>query len=173
MKRGIRIAILLASLLCIFLPARAEITRGQKTFGVTAGYVTKNHTMSAGLQFEYAFSRRFVLAPSVDYLFRNHNKDGLMINIDYHGPWQLGHSGKWYLFHIVGVNYASYTYHRNRHDEIVSDDSNERINKVGLNIGAGVAYYVTPTLRLQFQGKFNWIKYNNTGLFNLGISYVF
>ena len=63
--------VLLTSLAMPLAIEAQGIERGQKTLGLTAGYVTVNRSASAGLQFSYAFSRHFVLAPSIDYVFRN------------------------------------------------------------------------------------------------------
>ncbi|MDE6371717.1 MAG: hypothetical protein K2K92_09555 [Duncaniella sp.] len=149
--------------------------KGQKSMGVRTGYVTLNKTAMAGIEFQYAFSRHFVLAPSVDYIFRNENLDGLLINLDYHGPWQLDKSGRWNFYHILGINYASWGSHTlgDISESNRSDDVTTRFNRVGLDFGAGIAYFIKPTLRVSFQGKFNWVKAHNTGLFNVGISYVF
>ncbi len=174
MKKLIMGAIFAAMAMPLAVNAQG-IERGQKTLGLTAGYVTANKSASAGLQFSYAFSRHFVLAPSIDYIFRNENLDGLLINIDYHGPWRLGTSDKWYVYHILGVNYGSWSLHTKQLNENGDsyDDVTTRSNHVGLDFGAGVAWCVTPSLRLTVQGKFNWIKDNNSGLFNAGISYIF
>lgn len=155
----------------------AQTTKGRTSFGVKTGYVTLNKTASAGIELQYAFSNHFVLAPSIDYVFRNENLDGLLFNLDYHGPWQLDKDGKWYFYHILGVNYASWSTHTKAapddNGHYNDDDVTTRFNRVGLDFGAGFDYYVRPTLKLSLQGKFNWIKDHNTGLFNIGISYVF
>ena len=158
----------------------ADITKGCKTFGVRTGYATLNRAPLAGIEFSYAFNRHFILAPSIDYVFRNDNLDGLLFNIDYHGPWQLTPSGRVYLYHILGINYASWSRHEptttsetERDATTDSDDVTTRTNRLGVDVGAGVAFYVTPTLRLSLQGKFNWVKDHNAGIFNLGISYAF
>lgn len=154
------------------------IERGQKTVGVTAGYVTTNRSASAGLQFSYAFSRHFLLAPSIDYVFRHRDRDAILVNIDYHGPWSLDGSGKWYVYHILGVNFGSWNHHSYTDQPLTRgvggmDDVTTRRSHIGLDFGLGFALNVTPTLRLTCQGKFNWIRHDNTGLFNVGISYVF
>lgn len=157
----------------------AQLAKGRKSLGVKTGYITLNKTATAGIELQYAFSRHFVLAPSIDYVFRNESMDGLMINLDYHGPWQLDRNGKWYFYHILGVNYASWSTYIKPDPAAgitgtdINDDVTTRVNRIGLNFGAGIDYYVSPTLKLSLQGKFNWIKDDNTGLFNLGISYVF
>lgn len=167
-----KLFITLASALALTVCASgAGIERGQKTFGLRAGYATVTHAPMAGIEFSYAFSPHFVLAPNIDYVFRHNRVDGLLFNIDYNGPWSLSHDGRLYFYHILGVNYASWS--TRELDEETSDDVTTRFNRVGLDFGAGLALYVTPTLRLSLQGKFNWIKNYNTGLFNLGISYVF
>lgn len=156
----------------------AQLVKGRKSLGVKTGYITLNKTATAGIELQYAFSRHFILAPSIDYVFRNESMDGLLINLDYHGPWQLDSKGKWYFYHILGVNYASWsTYVKpdmtTPTETNINDDVTTRVNRFGLDFGAGIDYYVSPTLKLSLQGKFNWIKDHNTGLFNLGISYVF
>lgn len=153
----------------------AGYERGNKSFGVTAGYVTKNQSASAGLRFSYAFSQKFVLAPSVDYVFRHHDLDALLINIDWHGPWALTTDGRWYVYHILGVNYGSWSRHSVAEPlaRTVDKDVTTRANHFGLDFGLGFALNVTPALRLTAQGKFNLIKDYNTGIFNLGIAYLF
>lgn len=165
--------------------ARAdEISRGQKTFGLHTGYVTLNKSALAGIEMSYAFSPHFVLAPSVDYVFRNKSLDGLLFNIDYHGPWALDMAQRWHFYHILGLNYASWSTHLpddatpatdpSRDSSTASDeDVTTRYNRFGMDFGAGITLDVTPTLRLNLQGKFNWLKHHNTGLFSLGINYVF
>ncbi len=153
----------------------AQFSKGTKSVGVKTGYVTLNKTATAGIEMQYAFSRHFVLAPSIDIIFRNENLDGMMFNLDYHGPWQLDTNGRWYFYHILGINYASWSAHTKGMSETEedTDDVTLRTNRFGLDFGAGIDYYVRPTLKLSLQGKFNWLKAHNTGLFNLGISYVF
>ncbi len=163
--------------------ADAQVTKGQKSLGVKGGYVTRNNAPSAGLQFEYTFSKRFILAPSVDYVFRHEGCDGLLFNIDYHGPWNLTTDGRWYVYHVIGVNYASWNRHLPKGMENMSragemdsdtdDDVTMRKNRFGLDVGAGLAWYAKPTLKVSLEGKFNWVKNYNTGIFTLGISYVF
>lgn len=169
----------------ISFSADAEVRRGQKTFGLTAGVNTCNKAPTAGLQFSYAFSPHFVLAPGIDYIFRNEGEDALSVNIDYHGPWNLTGDGRWFVYHIVGVNYASWsTRHPKQqildysatpgvYNSSENDDVSERHGRFGLDFGAGVGFNVTPSLRLSMQGKFNWLSHHNTGMLNVGISYVF
>lgn len=173
-----KLFVILLAILSLSVSASAnDIARGRKTFGVRTGFATLNRAPLAGIEFSYAFSRHFILAPSIDYAFRNDNLDGLLFNIDYHGPWRLTPSGRLYVYHILGINYVSWS----RHDAVAedtdvtssSDDVTTRFNRLGLDFGAGLAFYATPTLRLSLQGKFNWVKDHNSGIFNLGISYVF
>lgn len=175
-----RIVILLSLLLISVIAAdtaSAQLNKGTKSVGIKTGYVTLNKTATAGIELQYAFSRHFVLAPGIDMIFRNENLDGMMFNLDYHGPWQLDKDGRWYFYHILGANYASWSSHLKNVSDQGSDDKNDdvtqRTNRFGLDFGAGVEYYVRPTLKLSLLGKFNWLKGYNTGLFNLGISYVF
>ncbi|MCH5326766.1 MAG: outer membrane beta-barrel protein [Duncaniella sp.] len=160
---------LMTALIVPFIAVSQSPVRGQKSFGITTGYVTSNRSASAGIEFSYAFSRRVVIDASVDYIFRNNNRDGILINIDYHGPWQIG-NGKWYLYHILGINYSAWS--RHSVDSELRDITTPR-RHFGLDGGAGVAFNVSSTLRLHLQGKYNWAPGNSTALFNAGISYIF
>lgn len=150
----------------------------RKTVGVTTGYVTKNHSASAGVRLSYAFSRHFVLSPSIDYVFHHNNTDAFLFNLDYYGPWRLDALGKWHVYHILGVNYASWNKSTPQTD---ADNSGEggvkdvttRQGHLGLDFGLGFAYDVSSSMRLTAQGKINWVKHDSTGLITLGISYVF
>lgn len=153
------------------LGASAQMHRGDKSLGVKGGYITLNHAPAAGLQFEYTFSDHFVLAPNIDYVFRNEQLDGLLFNLDYHGPWNLSPSGRASVYHILGLNYASWS----SHTLMDGGDADviKRYNRIGLDFGLGMAFYLKPTLKLSIEGKFNWLKHHNTGIFTAGLGYVF
>ncbi len=169
--------IIAAVMLSAWFPASAQIEKGQKSVGFHGGYATYNTSGLAGVGFQYAFSRHFRLAPSVDYIFTHKKVDGLMFNIDYHGPVSLNQARTVYFYHLLGINYASW--HHSPEDigegEVNAGmaDVSSRDNNFGLDVGAGFEWYVSPTLRLSLEGKFNWVHHANTGLFYLGISYVF
>lgn len=175
MNRLLRIlAVAILALACSF-EADAQVEKGQKSFGLHGGYVTRNHSGMAGLEFEYTFSRRCRLSPSIDYIFSNRNTDGLMFNLDYHCPFALNKSRTLNIYPLAGINYASWhmkgvTTHTEAEEDV---DVSSREGNFGLDFGAGLEYYVKPTLKLSVEGKFNWIKHHNTGLFFVGISYVF
>ncbi len=176
MKLIRNISILLLLLVAVAVDAQAQVEKGQKSLGFHGGYATYNTSALAGVSFKYAFSRHFRLAPSVDYIFDHKDIDGLMFNIDYHGPVALNQACTVYFYHVLGVNYASWHHGvpeaKTAGDEPAGDVSS-RENHFGLDVGAGFEWYVNPTLRLSLEGKFNWIRHANTGLFYLGISYVF
>ncbi len=157
----------------LLLPATAKASspaRGEKTFGLKTGYVTTNNSVSAGLKFSYAFSRIAILAPSVDYVFRNNDRDAVLINLDLQSAWFAPQTSKWRVYSILGINYSSWS----DHDYYVPmGEVTTRHGRLGLNAGAGTSVDVTPSLRLCLEGKYNCVTHNSTGIFNLGISYVF
>ncbi|MCM1520157.1 MAG: porin family protein [Lachnoclostridium sp.] len=173
MKKILRHLLLLLLIATAASSADAQVVKGQKTFGVHGGYVTRNRSGVAGIDFEYTFSKHFRLAPSVDYIFSNRGSDGFMFNIDYHGPYPLNSAGTFNVYHVIGLNYASW-HNKVYHNEGDPDaDVSTRDNRFGFDFGAGLEYYVQPTMKLSFEGKFNWLRHYNTGLFYFGISYVF
>ncbi len=164
-------------LVAVSFSATAQVEKKQKSLGFHGGYATYNTSALAGVSFQYTFSRHFRLAPSVDYIFDHKDVDGLMFNIDYHGPVALNSARTVYFYHLLGLNYASWHHARPKIDEVhdvaPGEDVSSRENDFGLDVGAGFEWYVNPTLKLSLEGKFNWIRHANTGLFYLGISYVF
>ncbi|MDE5785284.1 MAG: porin family protein [Duncaniella sp.] len=176
MKHLRNIFITLFLLAATAFQSSAQVEKGQKSLGFHGGYATYNTSALAGVSFQYTFSRHFRLAPSVDYIFNHKDTDGLMFNIDYHGPVSLNAAHTIYFYHLLGLNYASWHHAAKRpapEEGAPGSDVSSRENNFGLDVGAGFEWYVRPTLRLSLEGKFNWIRHADTGLFYLGISYVF
>lgn len=168
------------TLTCLFatiyaLPANGEEmaypAKGEKTVCVGAGYVSRNKSASAGVVFSYRFGRVFSLAPSVDYIFRHNDYDGLMINLDTRYSLPLT-TPRWDIYPLAGINITSWTYHHPRLEE-ESDDVTTRTNRMGLNAGLGIAFRATPTLKLVLEGKESFVKSASTTLVKISIGYTF
>ncbi len=158
--------------------ASAQSGPHSKSVGLRGGFTTRNTTATAGLYFSYQFTEHFRFAPKVDYAFRHHGTDAFSFNFDTEMPISLDQTTKKVNFYpIAGLNYSTFTNHLtlvdvdNQTDE--SDDSSQRINHFGLNLGAGLEYFATPTLRLALEGKCQLIKQFTGGWFNLSIGYMF
>lgn len=176
----------LTVLVCIFsiasvaVPqqAAAQSYKGQKSVGLRGGFTTRNTTASAGLYFSYRFSEHFRFAPKVDYAFRHHGTDAFSFNFDCEMPISLdGITGRVNFYPIAGLNYSTFT-SRSATEEFISlsdtyNDSSQRSNRFGMNLGAGIEFFATPTLRLAFEGKCTLIKQYTGGWFNISIGYVF
>lgn len=148
--------------------------KGEKNVGLQLGYTTYNESAVAGIGFSYAFSNHFRVAPNLQYAFRNNNRDGLLLNFDFHVPLNIESGNKFEVYPIVGLNYSCWTnYHKEQEREKSSDDFTTRKNRFGLNAGAGVGYNVTETLRLNFDARYTLVKSYNTATFALGIAYRF
>lgn len=179
MKKNI-LPVILTVLSCIFsiMPVSADSQKGQKSVGLRGGFTTRNTTATAGLYFSYRFTEHFRLSPKVDYAFRHNGTDAFAFNIDAEMPISLNPATNRVNFYpIAGMNYSTFTNHA-----VVSpiqpladeyDDSSDRVNRFGLNIGAGLEFFATPTLRLAIEGKCTLIKQYTGGWFNLSIGYVF
>lgn len=168
------------ALICLFtifctLPAGADEmaypAKGEKTVCVGAGYVSRNKSASAGVVFSYRFGRVFSLAPSVDYIFRHNDYEGMMINLDTRYSLPLT-TPRWDIYPLAGINITSWTYHHPKLEE-ESDDVTSRTNRLGLNAGLGIAFRATPTLRLVLEGKESFVKSASTTLVKFSIGYTF
>lgn len=161
----------------ILTPNTVMAQRGEKSVGLRGGFTTRNTTPTAGLYFSYRFSEHFRFAPKVDYAFRNNGTDAFAFNFDAEMPIALGSSGKVNFYPIGGLNWSTFNTHTS--SELTakvreaSDDSSVRTNRFGLNMGAGVEYFASPTLRLAVEGKCLLIKQATGGWFNVSIGYMF
>lgn len=161
--------ILLIAFLPLFFINGIAAERGEKSVGIKAGYCTRNESAVAGIYFQYDFSRHFRLSPSIDYVFRHNGFDAYTFNLTAQFP--IGLKDKRFdIYPLAGLSYAiwnhSYTGEGN-------DDVSMRVNKFGFDVGAGAEYKINSSLKLFVQGKFNCVKHYNTGVFVVGIGYVF
>ncbi len=172
MKQRIISAIVAAlSICCLAIPTQVMAQRGEKSVGLRGGFTTRNTTASAGLYFSYRFSQHFRFAPKMDYAFRNNDTDAFSFNFDTEYPIALNSTGNVNFYPIAGLNYTTFNIHS--FDPENSIDSSERLNHFGLNVGVGIEYFATPTLRLAFESKCQFVKQNTGGWFNICIGYRF
>lgn len=143
---------------------------GEKTVGLRGGYNTRAEAPVAGLFFQYRFSEHFGVSPNVDYYFRHEGTDALSVNINAHAPFRLSGAGKFAVYPLGGVNYTSWNYHD---DNAAHNDASSRVSRLGLNLGGGLEFKASPTLKLSFEAKSTLIKEYSSGTFTLSIGYVF
>lgn len=150
------------------LPARAE--RGEKTFGPRIGFASRNTSATGGLVFTYAFSDHFRIAPSVDIIFRNKNRDGMCVNIDAQFPFAF-EGGRMSFYPLAGIGYTSWGQHNFDYES--NKDVTSHQNGLGLNLGGGFEYRCSNTLKLSIEARYNIIRHNPGAFIAAGIAYVF
>ena len=164
----VRIAVVLL-LMTVSLGASAQVERGQKSFGPRVGYITRNNSALVGLNFDYAFSSHVRIAPTIGLVFRNEDRDALLIDIDVHFP--IATSAKAAFYPIAGAAFNSWALHNvsdDSHDDVIS-----RKNGFGLNAGAGWEIRLSKALRLGIEAKYTLLRHNPSGNFAARIAYVF
>lgn len=181
MKADFRVLCIIAvSIIAGIVNAHAA-QKGEKTFGVRTGFVSRNTSADAGLFFQYTFSDHFRLQPAVDLVFRHKNRDAFTIDLDAQVPFRFSNT-KVDLYPYAGLNYSSW----NTHDVMIitpdgtpvdvnkfSDDVSTRTNRFGINLGAGFDFKATETLKLSLSIGYTLVK-SHSGLRALvGIGYVF
>lgn len=156
------------------MPAGASSPyHGQKCMGIIAGYTTRNESATAGIIFTYRFSEHLRIAPSAGYDFRHQGKDAFSINLDFHMPLALNSAGTVNFYPLAGIGYTSFG---NKYDAVnfeKSSDDRRRVDRIGFNLGGGIEYFASPTLRLAFEPKWRWRSDYASGVFNVSIGYVF
>lgn len=166
--RTLKLIILSVFLPLSFIPAAATV-RGEKSVGLKAGYCTRNESAVAGAYFQYAFSSHFRLSPNIDYVFRNKGCDAFAFGLTAQFP--IGVTGSRFdMYPLAGVSYSIWNHQS--HSE-VADDVSTRVNRFGIDVGMGVEYKFASALKIFAQGRFNWVKDYNSGIFVVGIGYVF
>lgn len=149
------------------------IEKGDKSVGIRAGFSSSNTSGVAGLYFRYAFSSRFRLAPDVDYTFRHKGMDAFSIDLNAHVPVTPAAS-RLTVYPLAGINYTSWNQHGTPADPSLDyNDVTTRVDRLGINAGAGADYAVTPTLRLGFEGKYRWTRNRSSCVLTVSIGYAF
>lgn len=149
----------------------ADAQTGEKMVGVRAGYNTRNESAVGGIVFQYRFSEHFRLAPEIDYIFRHVGTDAFSFNGNAHFPFAIAHGLNLYPF--AGLNFTSWNTKYSYDDGGNLDDVSTRSGKFGLNVGGGIEYYASTTLKISIEGKFCWVNKYDTGTFTIGIGYLF
>ena len=149
-------------------------SRGEKTFGVRTGYVSRNKSADAGLFFQYTFSEHFRLQPAADIVFRHDDRDAFMIDLNAQVPFAMS-TPNFSLYPFAGLNYSSWNYHSPMQDteDRFSDDVTTRKNRFGVNLGAGFDLKLSETLKLNLEAGYTLVKSNSALRILVGIGYVF
>lgn len=166
---------LLLSVISISTYTPCHAAKGEKSVGLRAGFTTTNNAPVAGLYFKYGFTDYFRLAPDLDYYFRHDNTDAFALNINAEFPFALGKGSNFNIYPLAGFNFTSWNTHNTISIDMKSDsdDSSTRSSRMGFNVGAGVEYYATPTLKFSVEGKYGCIKHFDGGIITASIGYVF
>lgn len=164
------IALIIFAIISIFaFEASAQYNRGDKAFGVRAGYESRNSSAVAGISFEYTLSRHVRLAPEIDLIFRNNNRDGgsFAFNVDF--PLQL-RNDRSAFYPMAGLVYRSWGLHNK---DVDHKDNITRSNSLGLNVGAGFETRVSSGCKLSLEAIYT-LQHHFPGVEILaGISFVF
>jgi opacity protein-like surface antigen len=149
----------------------AQSSHHEKTVGVTLGYVSRNQSAIAGIDFTYRFSQHLRFAPEILYAFQHHSEDALIANVDFHVPFQV--SPRCDIYPLVGLNYTGWTFHHSRSAEQELLDVTTRSTHFGLNFGGGINANISSTMSVGFEARWAWVKNYNTALLSAKIAYRF
>ena len=166
--RLIRVAVLLLIIISASTPAFA-VERGEKSFGVKAGYESRNNSAIGGLVFQYAFSRHVRIAPQLGVVFRHEDKDALLVDVDMHFPFAV--SAKAGFYPIAGLAFNSWSRHGLTPES--HEDVTTHLNSVGLNAGAGFEYRPKDSLKLSLEARYTLIRHYPNAQLTAGIAYIF
>lgn len=170
-RTGLTAAILfIIMVLTATTDAYAQVERGQKSFGPKVGFVSNNTSATAGLTFEYAFSRHVRIAPEVGIIFRNKDRDALIADLNVQFPIGFA-NGKAAFYPLVGANFTSWGRHYTSSED--DKDVTSHTNVLGLNAGAGLELNCGSSLRLSLEARYTLMEHYPTAFVTAGIAYVF
>lgn len=142
----------------------------EKTVGLAAGYVSQNNSGLAGVDFTYRFSKHFRIAPEALYAFRHSSEDALILNLNVHVPFSFDKLME--IYPLAGLTYTSWNFHGNKTANGDADVTT-RINRFGLNFGAGISADISPTLRLGLEAQGALVKDLCSANVMAKIAYIF
>ena len=151
--------------------ARAADIRGEKSFGPKIGYFSHNKSAVAGFTFSYAFSNHFRLVPEVGCVFRHHNQDAFMADLNVHLPFSFENGGAVALYPLAGLTLNSWGTHFRM--EELEKDVTSHITRLGANLGAGFDLRCSETMRINIEAKYSLVKSYSSLVVTAGISYIF
>lgn len=169
-RAGLFAAFLAALLLLCANPAAAQLHKGEKSFGPRIGYVSRNHSVLAGLSFTLATATHVRLAPEAVIIFRHHNSDALGIAMNVQFPFAFEQS-KFAAYPLVGIEYVSWGLHGI--DPESAKDVTTHVNRFGANAGGGLELRCNSTLKLNLEARYTLVRKYSTASVSLGINYVF
>lgn len=166
------VALSLIAIMAIFLApgAAAQYSHGDKSFGIRAGYESRNTSMVTGVAFEYTFSRHVRLAPEFDIVFRHNDRDAGGISCNVQFPFQF-HNDRAAYYPLAGIMYRSWGIHNKDYDS--TKDVTTRHNTFGLNFGGGVEYMVSSTCKLSLEAVYALQRHYPGAEIKAGVSFVF
>lgn len=166
-----------AALLSIsFLPASVMASEHEKTAGLLGGYTTRNSTAVAGIYFSYRFAPYYRVQPSIEYYFRKDGVDGFSFNIDNQFPIAIGAQKRCNFYPLAGFSYSTYSRFLSLAENKstnTGEDTSRRTNRLGLNAGAGMEWFITPNMRLAVEAKCKLMNNYTGGVFSAAIGYIF
>lgn len=133
--------------------------KGEHTVGVLAGYNTRTESAVAGAYFQYRFNKYLRIAPDFQYAFAHNGLSSYEINGNLHVPFALCSRAN--IYPLAGVSYQSLK---------TFEFSN---NRFGLNLGGGIDFLATKTLKLGVEGKYALLKDYSNAAFTISIGYLF
>lgn len=151
---------------CLFTPSGFASLKGDKAMGIVAGFNSKNRSALAGIYFSYGFSEHFRVVPNIRYVFQNRNQEVISMSLDTHYPFRVNSAGNFQVYPLAGLTYAS-------NNTKSPDDVSTRYYRFGLNFGGGANLNLSPTLRLNLEGRYSLIKNFPTMNVSVGIGYCF
>ena len=149
--------------------SQANAAEHEKSFGVQGGWNSRNESAVAGLTFSYRFTNHFRLGADAEVGFRNKDRDAFLIDVDAQFPFAT--SSRIELYPLAGVNFSAWSRHLEPTDE--NDDVTTRTSNFGLNLGGGMGFRATSTLKLSLDARYSLVKSNSGVRVTVGIAYMF
>lgn len=144
---------------------QAQVHQGESAAGLTLSYGSEIESLGIGARYQYGILDQLRGEVSLNYFFEHNHLTWWDVNLNAHyllGLW----NEQLYFYPLAGLNYTMVNYKKDL-------DPKGEENHVGLNVGAGLEYEITPHFGASFEYRHTIVRKVDQGVFTLGLNYKF
>ena len=153
--------ILLATLVAVMGCVSAMAQKGQMAVGGNLLYGTEINSVGLGAKFQYGILDNVRGEASFNYYFSNHGYHMWDLNVNGHYLFDV--APKFRAYPLAGLTIVNKTY----------NDIDDGITRLGLNLGGGCEYDLTPSVTVNAEVKYSIVSSIDQAVLSIGAAYKF
>ncbi len=153
----------------------AQATQGDLATGVNLVYGFGIKSLGLGAKFQYTPIDHLRAEAGFNYYFKKDFQTMFDVNLNAHYLINV-HQDNLYVYPLAGLCFASVTFDEKGAAKKWGDAAGEKfddVNRLGLNLGAGVQYQLTENIGLTFEYRYTVMKKIDQSVLGFGANYKF